>query len=481
MADLVFLKLMKLDAMCLGNHEFDEGPGTLSKFIKEVKNQFPILSANISTAGEPLLAGKITPYTIKKFGSKKVAIIGLTTIDTPDISNPGKKITFSDPLETVKVIVTELTRKDIDIILVISHLGFMKDLKLAKSAPGIDIIIGGHTHTMMGHYENFPEFSSELDYPCTVQNPQKEPVLIVQSWEKAKILGVLKVGFDNRGKMIWYSGHPVILTGNTPEDFKQKNVKGKKEPASAETFKTITETIKKTPVLEMIVEDKEARTLLDRFSRPIDKLKETVIGKSEIDLFHVRESGQEHETAGVLKDGSLIAPVVADALLWKAKSIKNKNTQIVLQNAGNVRCDILEGDITINKIYELLPYENTLVLLDLKGAELKEVLKGAIIRGSGAFPYTSGLRYTVDLNKKYDSFFTCVEVKKNGAWTQLEDNETYHIAVNNFIASGKDGYTILERVKDKEDTGFVTSEIFMEFVRMSKTLKYSENRVTINR
>ena len=107
MADLAFLKLMKLDAMCLGNHEFDKGLELLSKFINEAQKQFPVLCANMSADKEPLLTGKIKPYTIKKFGSRKVGIIGLITRDTPEISSQGDKVSFNDPIITAKTMVAE--------------------------------------------------------------------------------------------------------------------------------------------------------------------------------------------------------------------------------------------------------------------------------------------------------------------------------------------------------------------------------------
>jgi 5'-nucleotidase len=480
MADLTFLKLMKLDAMCLGNHEFDKGPELLSKFIEEAHKDFPVLCANISVNKEPLLMGKIIPYTIKKFGSRKVGIIGLTVSEASDISSPGDKVSFFDPIKTARTAVTELTAKDINIIIVLSHLGFSEEVELARTVTGVDVVVGGHSHTLMGHFANFLELSPESDYPYVIQNSQKETVLVVQSWEKAKLLGVLNVGFDSAGKVVNYSGHPVLLTGNRPEHFKQKNSNDQKEPVNAETFQAIANIIRKDTILEMIPEDKQAKALLDKFSGSILELKKTVIGQSEVDLLNVRMPGQTHDIAGKLEHGSLIAPVVADALLWKAKSLKNKNTQMVIQNAGNLRCDIPRGDVTIGQVYELLPFGNTMVLFDLKGAEIKEALKAAIIKGDGSFPYTSGLRYTADLNEKDGAFFTSIEVQTKEGWVPLNDSETYHIAANSFIASGKDGYALFEKVKDQYETGFVVAEILMEYVKTFKSLKYPEIRISVH-
>ncbi len=479
MADLEFLKLMKLDAMCTGNHEFDKGPVALAIFISGAHKQFPILSANISVEKERFLVGKLKPYEIKKFGSRKVGIIGLTTTETPAVSSPGQRLVFNDPIPVVKTLVAELTRKGVDIIILLSHQGFQNDIELAKAVDGVDIVVGGHTHTLLGRFEALPELSPEADYPYIVKNLRQDTIIVVQAWEKSKILGVLDVEFDNAGKIVNYSGQPIFLTGNKPADFQQKNAEGQKEPVDVETFKTIADFIEKDPALEMITENKEAGALLAKFSAPILELKQAIIGRSKVDLWNVRQPGDKHETAGVLGNGSMIAPVVADALLWKAKSLKNKNTQIVIQNAGGVRGDLPAGDITIGQVYELLPFGNTLVLLDLDGAGLKQVLKATILKADGAFPYPAGLRYAVDLNKADDGFFITTQVETNDGWVELKDDEIYHIAINSFIASGKDSYTVFENVKDKEDTGFGDAEIFMEYLKESRALTSPESRVKL--
>lgn len=476
MADLEFLKLMKTDAMCLGNHEFDKGPAILAQFIDEAVKHFPVLSANVSSQNEPLTAGKIKPYVIKTVGDREVGIIGLTTIETPEVSSPGENLVFHDPEETVKRVVKELTGKGIDIIILLSHQGFENDVELAKVVTGVDVVVSGHTHTLMGRFENLPGFSPEADYPFVVKNSARETVLVVQSWSKARVLGILDVTFDGEGKVTHYSGHPLVITGNKAQDFKQKNAEGKKETVDAKTFTAISAFISKSPILEPAIEDAEATALLDKYAGPIRELKQTEIGRSETDLWHVRDPGDTHETAGKMVNGSLIAPVVADALLWKAKKVKDKNTQIVIQNAGGVRCDIPKGNVTVGKVYELLPFGNTMVLFDLTGNEIKEVLKNAVTKGDGAFPYTAGLRYTTDLNKTNADFFTAIEVRSGENWVPLADEETYHIAVNSFIASGKDGYSLFEEVKDRHyDTGFMAAEIFMEYIKAVGTLTLHEN------
>jgi 5'-nucleotidase len=121
------------------------------------------------------------------------------------------------------------------------------------------------------------------------------------------------------------------------------------------------------------------------------------------------------------------------------------------------------------------------VLFDIKGADLKEVLKNAAIRGEGSFPYTAGLRYSADLSKKEEGFFTRLDVQTDDGWVPIEDETIYHIAANSFIASGKDDYKQFGAVKDKEDTGFTNAEVFMEYLKEFKTVTHSEPRVSLVR
>lgn len=479
LADLAFLKLMKLDAMCTGNHEFDKGPAALAAFIDAAGGQFPVLSANIDVEQEPLLAGKIKPYEIKEVGSRKIGIIGLTTLETPAVSSPGPNIVFNDPVKTAETAAAELTKQGIDIIILLSHRGFREDIALAETVPGIDVVVGGHTHTLTGRFENIPELSPEADYPYVVQKSRKEKVLVVQAWEKDKVLGILEVKFDAKGRVTGYSGGPLILTGDKAADYLRKNADDQKVTVDEGTFNRIENFIEGNNSIEMVSVDPGTAELLEGFSGPIRELKRTVIGQCDTDLWQVREPGDIHETAGKQVNGSLIAPVVADALLWKARQVKDKNTRIVIQNAGSVRCDLPKGDVTIGQVYELLPFENTLLLFDLTGAQIREVLRTTIIRKDGAFPYTAGLRYTADIRRTGDDFFTSIEVQEGENWAPLKDDETYPVAVNSFIASGKDGYTVFATAPGSYDTGFIDAEIFMDYLKEVKTLTQSENRVTL--
>ncbi|MCX5718506.1 MAG: metallophosphatase, partial [Nitrospirae bacterium] len=159
------MNAMGFDAMVVGNHEFDFGQDVLKKRISEAK--FPVLGANVE--GLDMLK----PFVIKELDGIKVAILGIVTEDTPVSTHPRNVsgLKFLSEESTVEKYMTELKIKA-DIIIILSHIGHHADRILAEKVKGIDVIVGGHSHT-------------KVEKPLRVGN-----TLIVQAWEHAKALGV---------------------------------------------------------------------------------------------------------------------------------------------------------------------------------------------------------------------------------------------------------------------------------------------------
>jgi len=157
---------MGFDAMALGNHEFDFGIDTLKERIKEAR--FPYLGANIIG-----LEG-IQPFIIKELKGVRIAIIGLATEETPIYTHPDnvRGLIFQLPFDTAERCIKEL-RDKVDVIIVLSHLGFHNDMVLAQKVGDIDVIVGGHSHT-------------KIEKPVLIGK-----TVIVQAWEHGKVLGVL--------------------------------------------------------------------------------------------------------------------------------------------------------------------------------------------------------------------------------------------------------------------------------------------------
>lgn len=216
------MNTMKFDVMVVGNHEFDYGVMVLQERLNEAC--FPILGANVQ--GLPGLK----PYVIKDLGGLRIAIIGVTTADTPISTNPHNVagLKFSAPDATVAAALKAL-RGRADLVVVLSHIGYPEDRALAQKVPGLDVIIGGHTHT-------------RLETPAVVNQ-----TIIGQAWEHAKALGVLDLDVEN-GKIVKFAGHLEEI----------KPVAGR--------------------------EDKAVQELVAKYSRKVDTLLGQTVGQTETDL-----------------------------------------------------------------------------------------------------------------------------------------------------------------------------------------------------
>lgn len=184
------------DAMVVGNHEFDFGQAVLKKRISEAR--FPVLGANVQGIDS------LKPYIVKEISGVRIAIIGVVTEDTPVATHPGNVsgLTFLSPEEVIAQAVREL-RDRVDVILVLSHLGHHNDRALAQKLGGLDIIIGGHSHT-------------KVLKPPVIGN-----TLVAQAWEHGKALGVIDLTVDN---------HRILSVEGRIEDIRP--VAGKEHPAS---------------------------------------------------------------------------------------------------------------------------------------------------------------------------------------------------------------------------------------------------------
>ncbi len=172
---------MRFDAMVLGNHEFDFGQEVLRKRISE--SSFPVLGANVVG-----LNHLIKPFVIEDLAGVKIGIIGVVAEETPTTTHPRNVagLKFISPVETVRKYVGEL-KPQVDLVVLLSHIGYPADRDLAQRVKGIDVIVGGHSHT-------------KIAKPVRLGN-----TLIVQSWEHEKALGVLDLTLED-GKVIGYEG-----------------------------------------------------------------------------------------------------------------------------------------------------------------------------------------------------------------------------------------------------------------------------------
>lgn len=175
------MNAFRFDASCLGNHEFDNGIDELARRLKNLKND--VVCANYDFSGT-VLEDLVQPYTIVRKAGKKIGIIGLLTdVSSVVDSEIAKLLQYQDPAKVVNKYAEYLREeKGCDMVICLSHLGYTEDKELAASTVNVDLIVGGHSHTLL-HKKQI------------VKNPEGDDVVVVQNWKWGLNLGHLSVDF----------------------------------------------------------------------------------------------------------------------------------------------------------------------------------------------------------------------------------------------------------------------------------------------
>ena len=485
-ADAALMNEVCFDAFALGNHEFDDGDAGLANFLDFLNSgdcQTPILAANVSpeVGVSPLTKNSATdyiqPFTVINKGGMKIGIIGIDiATKTKNSSSPDESTLFLDETETAQKYIDELAADGVNHIILLTHYQYQNDLKLAENLRGVDIIVGGDSHTLLGDFKDLG-LNSKGPYPTMAKNADGEPVCVVQAWQYSQIVGELNVDFSNDGVVETCDGLPHMMLGDS---FKRKNADGDRVEIEGTERQAVLDAINADPKLHLVKGDTGAEALLAGFSSKVDELKAAKIGNISEDLCLERIPGQGKsklcDVSQTSAYGSDISNLVSHAFRDMART-----SDIAIQNAGGVREDVPAGDFTIGDAYKLLPFSNTLVELKMSGEEIKNVLEDALDyalnpEGStGAYPYAAGVRWHVDVSKDKGFRFTGLEFKgpKDGTWTELDMDRIYTVVTNNYISSGRDGYLTFGTISKEgrvTDTYLDYAQSFVDYVRKVGTV-----------
>jgi 5'-nucleotidase / UDP-sugar diphosphatase len=458
-ADVQVYNAMGLDAMAAGNHEFDRGTPGIEILLDHA--DFPILSANMDTQNDPDLDKRIAPYVIKKIDGEPVAVIGLLEEHLANISSPSAGTRMLPVIETAQNTINRLTDQGVQIIILLTHIGYDNDLVLGASVTGADIIVGGHSHTLLGDFQK-TGLVSRGPYPTIVQAPDKTDVPVVQAWEHTRMLGQLMVEFCDAGRLTSFTGTPCLIAG-TPFLDEDKN------PLDPQTLARVTAALDQTPGIFLLEQDPAISAIIMAYTEKAALLGKTIVGRAVTDLAHIKVPDRS------MPQGSQIAPIVADALKWQLNR-SGLQVDIAIQNGGGVRTDLAAGDITVESVYELLPFENTMIVFEMTGKRIKTMLEDAVSAIMddrlfyGGFPYASGLRYRINPAETPKNRIVCCEIMNDaGKWQTVGSNKVYRVGVNRFLADGGDGYTAFADLIGY-DTGYVDTQAFIAYVTEKKII-----------
>ncbi|MCU0724585.1 MAG: 5'-nucleotidase C-terminal domain-containing protein [Planctomycetes bacterium] len=391
--DVEIFNAIAVDAMTVGNHEFDFG---LDNFLELKKlARFPFLSANVvwKESGEPLCDGAVS---IPLAPDLHLTVIGVTTTELLTTTKPSnvERIAVKDPVPIVKDLYGKHGPKGPVILL--SHSKADTDEEIARAVPGLTAIIGGHDQILL--------------------NPRKlvGPVPVFQAFEKGRFLGVLRL-------LVARSAKTALLT-----DWVY------------------------LPVTPDLTEDPEVAERVESYRARLDSQFKEVVGTCETYLDGERGRIRYEET----NLGNFVTDIMREYT----------NAEIALLNAGSLRASLDEGPITLEAIFNVMPYENELCRVEVTGEELLRILargmSGSREDEDGGFLHVSGLTLRVRDGKVRD-------VLVGGAG--VDPARTYTVAITDFMASGGDGYDIL-KAKPAVKTGSPLRDLIVDTIRSRKTV-----------
>lgn len=373
------------DAVTAGNHEFDYGEPNLRLLAGRLT--VPLLSANIYEKASGRRLPYARPWLIKNVAGVKVGLFGLITSKTKSLSFPRhtKDLEFRREVEEAKAAVKALRARGASVVIALTHVGFEKpdgppfegDQTIAAEVAGIDLIVGGHTHTFL-------------------KEPLREAThgtLIVQAGTGLSALGEVVLEIDEvSGQVLSSRARLVDLwLDETGED-----------PAVAE--------------------------LVAKQQRAVSNIYDVVVATAAEAL--VRNAEGE----------SSLGSWMTDCLRRWA------GTQAAFQNGGGIRADLRRGPVTVRDLFNVMPFDNRVVKLKMRGRHLKEAVDHGV--GARGMLQLSGLEVLYRRPEKPGRRLKSLRVSGK----PLEEDAVYTAAALDFMVSGGDGYSALGLAEEKEET-----------------------------
>jgi 5'-nucleotidase/UDP-sugar diphosphatase len=435
--DFLGMNRLGVDAMAVGNHEFDKPLEVLAR--QRTWISFPMLSANIYRQTPTGVERMFQPYTFFERGGYKIAVLGLTTDDTAKMVLPSnvRGIEFRKPIAEAAALLPTL-RAQADMVIAVTHMGHYPngnrgvnapgDVEMARQTKGLDLIVGGHSQNpvcMLAENQR-----NEAYVPGTPCAPDRQNgTWIVQAHEWGKYVG--RADFEvSAGKieLLRYQLLPVNLL--------KKGADGKPELA--------------TP---RIPEDPTMRAFLQRYQELGQAQLMVTVGSADGVL--------DGDRAHVRRQPTNLGLMLARAMQERT------GADLALMNAGGIRDSLPAGTLSYRDLLKVQPFANTISTVRLSGAELLQYLGAAakMTAGAGGFPHTSGLRWRIAGG--------VVESAEVGG-KPIDPARSYLLAINNFTAIGGDGYPVLEKHPGHVNTGLIDVEVLREFIAAKSPLKIAD-------
>lgn len=387
------MRRMPWDAVTLGNHEFDLGCKTLAEYVKILP--FPVLAANLEkNPACPLSTVPLPATVVKDLNGVKVGIIGLANDEGKDISEACPNTDFANRTKALERAAAELEKAGVKHIIAVTHVGYEADQALARAVPAIDVIVGGHTHSVLGDHPH-----SEGPYPTVIAHDDSSKTLVVQAGRSTRYLGRLTVSFDDAGRIVQFKG-----------DLEE--------------------------LVPSLRRDEAMHEFVERSLEAIRADQKRFVGVNTSTLPDGLDPCREGDC--------LSGMATADAFLAWGRS---RGAVAAILNGGAIRAAMPIGPVTYADLLDIHPFGNHIQLADVSGAVLREALEHGVSEPDVIGPrllQTAGLRYRLNPAAPIGQRILSAEIRtKEGTWEPIQPKNVYRIVTISYLLGGGDHFSML--------------------------------------
>lgn len=391
------------DYAILGNHDFDNGVEALAKNLANSKAQW--LSTNYDVVGSGL-EPYFKPYAIQETGGRKVGIIGLNLNPEGMIAEGNYDgVRYLDAVKAANATAWHLKHNErVDVVIAVTHVGYDEvspsDRGIASASEDIDVILGGHSHSLI-----VPGSGDEW-----VVNAVGKPVLVAQNGKGGQYISEVVIDLDSVGMKL-------------PE-YRQIKVDGRLDSRI-------------TPGIDSI---------LAPYRESVDEMMGRKIGKSMTELSNAEPP---------------LLNYVSDFCLDAARSLTGGEIDLALMNKGGIRRSLPKGAVTQGQIIMMQPFDNRIVVVDIKGADLADAFDVMASRGGDGVSRGVEALFNPQTGK-------CSSIVINGE--PLDPSRTYRIATIDYLANGGDYMKPLTRGTQVARSERILYSDMIDYIKKNKTI-----------
>ncbi len=416
-AEVRALSAMGCDVSVIGNHEFDQGADRLADLLYHYAT-FPMLNANFmwdspAREGTNNMGQLVSPFFIKNYKGLTVGYIGMGNVRSLNSLGDANNSMGARAMDTFQVLESTIPqiRNQVDLLVLLSHMGLNEDIEIANRVTGLDLIFGGHDHVL-------------TDPPLVAYNPEGKRVIIVHSGVNNKAVGRLDVVVRD-GEVLAYDFATIPITSET-------DIEGNPKVGSDPTVANI--------LYDYQFELDRAQDLTREIGYAAGDFPRKVVGDSPL--------------------GNLVAEAI--------RVRRKVETDFSITNSLGIRADLNKGNITVGKMYEIFPFENSITTMYMSGFELQQlfdfVASKSSAYGCSAQVQISGAETVLDCkNHKVK------DLKINGIYVVRdydlkEPYISFNVATNDYIADGGSGFDVFEQNTTKTYTSLSLRDVVIEYI-----------------